>query len=409
MLWKVFSCSCVAVFTTALWGGINHGDFTNMDWAGANVKFGHLADTKNANAVKLLPVSILLGVMGGLLGAFFISMNSKVNKKRKMYLTKSWYKPLETCFFSFMTATCFFLLPWFLSDCKMVAAPTERENEGSMVSEETYRQAWCAEGYYNPLATLFWSSEGEIITNIIGGHIKVTQWGYVLFFLVWYFFFTTSFGTNVPSGLFLPGMILGCCLGELTTYGLDTIGYFSEGEMDVAMKNLVVLANASMLAGYTRMTYSLAVIIMETGQVINLFVPVFFTIMVANLTGAQFTRGAYDRSIRTKQFPILQDWIPAPCKDVIAQQLMNRNLVSFRAVETLYNIKKGCLEGHHAFPVLNEKGNIIGMIPRNFVVVLLRYRAFYVNELEMDDGTSEAQSRAPHVRQALKEEQEALR
>jgi H+/Cl- antiporter ClcA len=42
----------------------------------------------------------------------------------------------------------------------------------------------------------------------------------------------------------------------------------------------------SMLAGYTRMTYSLAVIVMETSQAINIFIPVIVTIGIANLVGA---------------------------------------------------------------------------------------------------------------------------
>jgi len=56
----------------------------------------------------------------------------------------------------------------------------------------------------------------------------------------------------------------------------------------------------SMLAGYTRMTYSLAVITMETSQAINIFVPIIITISIANHVGAYFTRGLYDRAIRGK-------------------------------------------------------------------------------------------------------------
>ena len=56
----------------------------------------------------------------------------------------------------------------------------------------------------------------------------------------------------------------------------------------------------AMLAGYTRMTYSLAVIIMETSQAINIFVPVIVSIGVANFVGDRFTRGLYDRAVRGK-------------------------------------------------------------------------------------------------------------
>ena len=56
----------------------------------------------------------------------------------------------------------------------------------------------------------------------------------------------------------------------------------------------------SMLAGYTRMTYSLAVITMETAQSINIFIPILLTIAIANFVGSFFTRGLYDRAVRAK-------------------------------------------------------------------------------------------------------------
>ena len=48
------------------------------------------------------------------------------------------------------------------------------------------------------------------------------------------------------------------------------------------------------------MTYSLAVIVMETSQVMNLFVPIVFTIMISNQVGYVYTRGLYERAVRGK-------------------------------------------------------------------------------------------------------------
>jgi H+/Cl- antiporter ClcA len=66
----------------------------------------------------------------------------------------------------------------------------------------------------------------------------------------------------------------------------------------------------AMLAGYTRMTYSLAVIVMETSQAINIFMPIIVTVGIANVVGAFFTRGLYDRAVRAKQMPILKKEVP---------------------------------------------------------------------------------------------------
>lgn len=46
-----------------------------------------------------------------------------------------------------------------------------------------------------------------------------------VFFLVWLFFTCITFGTSTPSGLFVPGMILGCCVGNLLSILEVKIGY----------------------------------------------------------------------------------------------------------------------------------------------------------------------------------------
>jgi len=38
----------------------------------------------------------------------------------------------------------------------------------------------------------------------------------IAFLAVWYGFTIITYGTNVPAGLFLPGMIIGCAVGDLT-------------------------------------------------------------------------------------------------------------------------------------------------------------------------------------------------
>jgi chloride channel 7 len=65
-------------------------------------------------------------------------------------------------------------------------------------------------------------------------------------------------------------------------------------------KNYIVLGCAGFMAGYTRMTYSLAVIIMETSNDIQIFLPIMITITISNYIGYFFTRSLYERAIRGK-------------------------------------------------------------------------------------------------------------
>lgn len=49
----------------------------------------------------------------------------------------------------------------------------------------------------------------------------VTYGNAVVFLLTWYFFTILTYGTNVPAGLFLPGMIIGCALGAVIFRSMD--------------------------------------------------------------------------------------------------------------------------------------------------------------------------------------------
>lgn len=85
--------------------------------------------------------------------------------------------------------------------------------------------------------------------------------------------------------------------------------------------------------------------------------------------------------------PILLDKVPRPCKKIIAEDLMARELVTIKCVETLENIEKALTnENHHGFPVINSRGDCIGMIPKNYIIVLLQKSWFYDNNLERSEN-----------------------
>ena len=63
-----------------------------------------------------LPFFVLLGVLGGLLGAFFIFVNYNINKLRKIHLNTKLRRVAETCTLVFFTATIIYFAPAMLSD-----------------------------------------------------------------------------------------------------------------------------------------------------------------------------------------------------------------------------------------------------------------------------------------------------
>lgn len=110
----------------------------------------------------------------------------------------------------------------------------------------------------------------------------------------------------------------------------------------------------------------------------SIFVPLILTIIIANQTGYLFTRSLYQRATRGKQMPIITDKIPAPCSNLKAGDIMASPAVCLQVVDSVENIRDALTSNnHHAFPLLNKNGKLVGIIPRNFIIVLIRQQAWY--------------------------------
>jgi len=109
MIWKVFLTTSVATFTLASWSGIMAGQYSN--WSGASVKFGRISGDQAVDVRALVPAAILLGALGGALGAGFICINFRVNGRRKNICKSKRSKVLEAMAFCFVTASVFFWMP----------------------------------------------------------------------------------------------------------------------------------------------------------------------------------------------------------------------------------------------------------------------------------------------------------
>lgn len=172
-----------------------------------------MTNDKYENTFQVIPAAIVIGIVGGALGALFINVNFRMNALRKKLLTTKWIKPIETAIWSFTTGFLFVSVPFLIfigSKDKVCQSLSSAPNK----DDDIVYKGWCNEGFIDPNASLFWGSEGGIIRTIMQREVNVTPWNMFFFLLTWYGFTITTYGTNVPAGLFLPGMIIGCALGR---------------------------------------------------------------------------------------------------------------------------------------------------------------------------------------------------
>ena len=156
MLWRVFAGCSICVFLLGIYNSLWSGSTFSLSDTGA-LKFGKLNDEESS--LWDIPAAVVIGIVCGLLGSFFIFVNVHLAIKRKRYINTNWKKILEAIFFAFLSASVFFGVVCARSgDCRPTS--TDSDIEGKV----RFR---CEEGKYNPLATLLFNTEGGTIRTLL--------------------------------------------------------------------------------------------------------------------------------------------------------------------------------------------------------------------------------------------------
>lgn len=183
-----------------------------------------------------IPLFMIVGTFGGLMGAFWNYMNYKITVFRLKYIHRRWLKVLEVICVSIMAATMGSLMIYFLNDCKPLGQdPTKypvrmfcKESEYSAVAalwfqtpESTVRSL-----FHDPIGTqLFESSPNllkiNLITNLISGsHNDATL---AIFVFLYFILAALTFGLSMSAGLFIPSLLIGSAWGRLMGSGLTKL------------------------------------------------------------------------------------------------------------------------------------------------------------------------------------------
>lgn len=194
----------------------------------------------------------------------------------------------------------------------------------------------CPEGMYNPMATFLFNPEGTVIKNFLSKKAVFSYETLLLFFLIWFIFTIITYGTAVPAGLFLPGILIGCSLGRV-------LGLFIENYIvqEIHPSTYAIIGAASVLAGYSRLSFSLAVIMLETTENVNLFLPVIFALFISFAVGGIFNKSMYVCAMRIKNFPFLNEHVPMCNELITAEQIMSMPVVTLKtknSVEQLHQV-----------------------------------------------------------------------
>ena len=84
-----------------------------------------------------------------------------------------------------------------------------------------------------------------------------------------------------------------------------------------------IIGAGAVLSGYSRLSFSIAVIMMECTQNVELFIPILAGVTSSIWIAGIFNPSLYENAIKTKQIPIIKDKIPTENKPMTAAEIMN--------------------------------------------------------------------------------------
>lgn len=69
--------------------------------------------------------------------------------------------------------------------------------------------------------------------------------------------------------------------------------------------------------------------------------------------------------------PILVKNVPNKNRHITAEKIMSKKIQSLKCISTVKMVYEAIATSHHGFPITNMKGQVIGIIPKNFIIVIL--------------------------------------
>ncbi|KAJ7287466.1 chloride channel [Mycena rebaudengoi] len=344
VMWRSFFCAMIAAITLKILDPFGTGKL---------VLFQVTYD-KDWHAFELLPF-LLLGVFGGVYGAYFSKLNFRWTRDVR---NATWLKrhPLaEVMLVTFITSIFCFLNPYtrmggtelvykLFAECRTGSGNT---HSGLCVLDPGSNEH-------------VWSVvQAILVAMVVKGALTVV-----------------TFGIKVPAGIFIPTLGVGACAGRILGIWMQwmqarhpdaRIFQACGGDMDCIIPGLyAMIGAAATLSGVTRTTISLSVIMFELTDSLTYTVPLMLSILVAKtVADALEPKGIYDLVIELSQLPYLDSkheylWGNLQVNDVTVRDVEVIKLDRRNTVKSLIDQLQALLASGNddgGFPILRKDGD----------------------------------------------------
>ncbi|KAL2669639.1 hypothetical protein AAZV13_01G196600 [Glycine max] len=355
LMWRVFFTSAVvAVVVRAAMGWCKSGKCGHFG-SGGFIIWDISDGQEDYSFAELFPMAII-GVIGGLLGSLFNQLTLYITTWRRNHLHKKGnrVKIIEACLVSILTSAISFGLP-LLRKCSPCpdsdpASGIECPRPPGMYGN--YVNFFCSKDKeYNDLATIFFNTQ-----------------------VMFYALAVVTFGTAVPAGQFVPGIMIGSTYGRLV--GMFVVKYYRK--LNIEEGTYALLGAASFLGGSMRMTVSLCVIMVEISNNLKFLPLIMLVLLISKAVGDAFNEGIYEEQAQLRGIPLLESRPKYEMRNMTAKEACGSGrVVSFPRVVKVSDVVSILRSNkHNGFPVIDHTRSgeplVIGLVLRSHLLVILQ-------------------------------------
>lgn len=341
-------------FLNFLANGMPNGGFQNY----VLTNFGRLYFAKSNLLFPLsdVPMYLIIGVIGGVVGAVLPLINKQITLLRYKRITLRANRVAEALFIALLTAVLRIAIPKIADSC----VPVNQSFVQSLKGDFDYSQFNCPDGQYSIWAATFYNPTSSIVRALLyADDVTVFPAGPLIgSFFLFFFFIIWTYGVAVPAGVFFPGFVVGSIYGRLCGVIMQTI---FPGKTNVSMTAYAFLGAVSALAGITR-TISVAIIALEAlGKGEAFFGSIVVAVVAKVVADKLYSLGIYDLHIELKGMPFLTEYIPdlQSYNMVPMKYAMETNVVGVRRHSKVCEIVHVLrTTTHHSFPVFLKLQNL---------------------------------------------------
>ncbi|KAJ4752028.1 Chloride channel protein [Rhynchospora pubera] len=388
LLWRAFFSTAIVVVVLRGFIELCNSGKCGLFGRGGLILFDVSDVTVTYHINDLLPITIV-GVLGGVLGGIYNILLPKVLRVYNLINEKGRLAKLllalGVCLF---TSVALYFLP-FLAPCM----PCD-ESFGSACPSSgrsgNFKQFNCPNGHYNDLATLLHATNDDAVRNIFSTSTpnEFRTASLLIFFGIYCILGLITFGIAVPSGLFLPIILMGSAYGRLVAKAFSAYIHIDPGLY-------AVLGAAALMAGIMRMTVSVCIIFLELTNNLLLLPIMMFVLLISKSIGDGMNPSIYEIILDMKGLPFL-DAHPEPwMRNLTVGELaaVKESVIYLGVVEKVSRIVEVLRStSHNGFPVIDQGSDsenrvkeIHGLVLRSHLIKILSKKWFLKERRRTED------------------------